>query len=231
MKHFKIPTEGGTYYCKIWLELWDGNSGQWLYVCRDVLTYIFLEVIDMVEHCGREVTYRWSASVATVDLLTTSPETFASAYQSCGGDDEQFDFKKEPDRLRIAQILYEYGSKSPLWDKGSKDFKEDYDGYDDSPDENHPDFRKLRAEARRWAEENIFDEESRNHFLDTKVVNKLGQTAREFAGGTESLWDTLRKIKEDPDATPEQKLVLKLYQGAGQTLGAGPVPEDIMEKK
>jgi len=56
----------------------------------------------------------------------------------------------------------------------------------------------------------------------------MGQTAREFAGGTSSLWDTLRRIKDDPNATDEQKLVLKMYQNAGQTLGAGPVPLDIV---
>lgn len=222
----KIPTDHGRYYKGIWLEIYDGGSDQWLWVCRDSLAYIFIEVVDWVAACGKDAEFWFNASVSVVDLLTISPKTVAGAMVSCGCSDE-LDFKVELDRLRMAEMCFSVGAKAPLWD--------DYGGVGKdrfaNPDERHPAFRTLRANARRFAEQELFDDEKRNHLLDTKVVNKIGNTAREYMSGIEGTWDALRRIKEAGDsATPEQQLVLKMYQGAGQTLGAGPVPADIMEK-
>lgn len=228
MKRMKILTERGKYYYKIWLEIYDGGSGQWLWVCRDGLAYIFLEVIDLVEYCGRDATVHWVAEVSVVDLMTATPKTLAEALQSWGSFDiEDFKFTEEQGRLNIACCLREYGAKAPLWNKSARLLKEGDRAW--GYDEMDPEFRKLRADARRFAEEELFDEESRNHILDTRVVNKLGQTGRSYMRGTEGLWEHLRMIKDKgEEATPEQRLVLSMYQNAGQTLGAGRVPKDLL---
>jgi len=63
--------------------------------------------------------------------------------------------------------------------------------------------------------------------LNDRVVNKLGSTARQFMHG--DLWGRLREIRDDPDATEDQKLMLKMYANAGITLGGEPVPKDLKE--
>ncbi len=222
----KIPTDHGRYYKDIWLELYDGGSDQWLWVCRDSLAYIFIEVLDMVGYCGKEATSLFDASVSVVDLLTVPPSAVASAFQSCGCE-EELDFKVELDRLRIAEMLFSVGTKAPMWNDCGGAVKDQFA----RPDEKHPAFRILRSNARKYAEENLFNDEERNKLLDTKVVNQIGETAREYMHGTEGMWAAVRRIKEaDEAASPKQKLVLRAYQSAGQTLGAGPVPADIMEK-
>ena len=228
MKHerLRIPTKCGDYYKGIWLVLFDGGSDQWLYVCRDGMAYIFLEVLDWPAVCGRDAQVLFNASVCVVDLLSIPLDTVASSMRSCGCD-EEMDFKKEEDRLRVAEMLYSTGAKSPLWNSNAGKVKDPHD----RPDEGHPAFRSLRAAARRYAEENLFDDEQRNELLDTRIVNKIGQTAREYSQGTEALWTAMRRIREQGDAAPpEQQLVLKMYQSCGTTLGAGPVPEDIRKK-
>lgn len=231
-KEHKIPAEHGDYYCKHWLVLQDGGSDTWLYVCRDSLAYVFIEVLHMVGCCGRDAQSRWDVSVSVVDLFTTSMDQVVDAMRSCGCD-EELDFKLELDRLRMAEMLYSCGAKSPMWNEaGGKPTFDSYGNCNEDYDENCPHFRRLRKEAREFAEEKLLaDDEQRNHLMDTKVVNAIGQTAREYAGGIEETWNTLRRIRDDPNATPQQKLVLKMYQGAKQTLGAGPVPKDIVEGK
>lgn len=221
--NLRIPSEHGSYYKSIWLELADGGSDQWLYVCRDGLAYIFLEVLDYPAVCGRDAPALFDASVCVVDLLTTPLKTIVAARDSCGCDDD-LDLKKELGRLQVAEMLFSHGAKSPMWNSNAGVVKDLHD----RPDESHPAFRKLRAEARRYAEENLFSDEQRNELLDNTIVNKIGQTAREYAQGADAMWSALRRIKEDgEDASPEQQLVLKMYQNAETTLGAGPIPEDI----
>lgn len=227
----KIPMERGRYYRKIWYELFDGGSDQWLWVVRDSLAYIFLEIQDLPGYMGSEAPARWNASVCVVDLLSIGPGAIAGAMRSCSCEDE-LDFKSETDRLRIAEMLYSVGNKAPMWNSdGGKVTFDSYGNREEDYDENCIHFRGLRKEAREYAEEELFDEESRNRLLDTTVVNKIGQTARSYMSGTAGLWDAIRNIKDNPEATDEQKIVLKMYQNAGTTLGAGPVPADIMEKK
>ena len=230
MNRLKIPTEHqARYYRKIWLELFDGGSDQWLWVVRDGLTYIFLEVIDLPAYCGRDATSRWCASVDTVDLATASPDTIATALQCCGYQ-EELDFRKEGDRLAIAEMLWSYGAKSPMWsDDAGKVTFDSYGNCEQDYGDGDPAFRSLRKRAREAAEE-LFDEDTREHQLDTKIVNAIGQTAREFANATDGLWTALRRIKDDPQATSEQKLVLGMYQKAKTTLGAGPVPSDLQSE-
>jgi len=233
MKHdnFKIPDPWGRaqYYKSIWLETEDGGSGSWVYVCRNQLAYIFIVIDDLPEACGRDATSLFGAQVSVVDLATIAPETIASALRCCGYE-EELDFKSEKDRFLIADMCRSFGAYAPMWNEdGGKVTEENRYG---SYDEKHPAFRKLRSDARKFAEENLFHDEARNELLDTKVVNAVGQTAREYMNGTEGLWEALHRIKDQGDkATPERQLVLRMYMNAGQTLGAGPVPEDIVGEK
>jgi len=217
---------------KDWTTLEDGGSGRWVYA-REVapMTWVFLRIDDMVDSCGGEATYYFHCDVGVVDLRQgTESGSLTEAMKSCDADSWMHDLPEENRPLAMAQCLFDHGAWSPLWQEGSPeiDKEADEDWKFNVPDEDDPVFSDLLEAGRKWAEENLLDEGSRDHLLDTKIVNKIGQTAREFAGGTNSLWDTLRRIKDDPNATKEQKLLLKMYQNAKQTLGAGPVPPDII---
>jgi len=227
---YKIDTlNAGTYYAKRWLTLFDGGSDQWLYVACDGLAYVFIDINDLPANCGRDATSRWAASVSVVDLLSVSPETMASAMEGCGCEDE-LDFKVAEDRLRLAEMLHSVGSKSPMWNQdGGKVTFDNYGNCEQDYDENCPAFRRLRKEAREYAEAELLQgDEQRNELLDNKVVNAIGMTAREYGNGGQGLWEGLRRIKAQGDAaTPQQQLVLGMYQKAENTLAAGPVPEDL----
>lgn len=227
MKKHKIETNyNARYYAKHWLELFDGGSDQWLYVCRDGLTYVFLEIIDLPGYMGRDAQCRWGASVSVVDLLTISPDAIAGAMRCCGYAGPPLDFRVEADRLQLAEMCFTCGNKATLWcyHGGEVEF-DDYGNATKDYGVGCPHFRRLRKEARQYGEELLRDSEARDRQLDTLVVNTIGSTAREFMGG--DIWSALRRIRDDDAATPEQKLVLRMYRSAGQTFGAGPVPDDL----
>lgn len=222
-KHrISINPEHDRYYRRNWLELEAGGSDSWLYVARDCAVYVFILVCD----CGRDAEQRYCASVDVVDLAAASPETIASALQCCGVDASELDPSTESGRLWLAECLHSDGAKSPMW--------EDTRGMVRDPSgvlgENYMAFRSLRKEAWEVAKDLLSDADYRDHELDSRIVNAIGQTAREYAGGTASLWDSLRRIQSDPNATPEQALILRLYQSAETTLGAGPVPRDLLSE-
>jgi hypothetical protein len=210
-------------YARLWTVLADGGSGTYLYA-REAApgVYVFIEIMDLPDMMGRGATVRWSASVGVVDLNATSPDTLASAIQSCGAWVHEIEGGPTP--LMLAEVLHSYGAKSPMW-SGEAGRVNERNVYD-SPDERHRPFRDIRAEARREAEA-LLDADHRDEVLDTRIVNKLGQTAREYANGMEGLWSALRRIAADPEATPEQALMLKMYGKAGQTLGGDAVPADL----
>jgi len=142
--------------------------------------------------------------------------------------EEFFSRLQELGHSAVAEMCLCVGSAAPVWNSSGGKLK--HDKYGNIEIDNYstcPSFRKLRKEARQEAESLLEDEDARNNLLDTKVVNRIGQTAREYANGAEGLWTGLRRIKDDPEATEEQKLVLKMYADCEQTLGAGPVPEDL----
>jgi len=208
-------------FARNWLTLADGGSGSWLYA-REAApgVWLFIEILDLVEYMGNDANVRWSASVDVVDLTTVSPNTLVSAMESCGGWFGEVD----PTPLMLAEVLHSYGAKSPMW-SGEAGIVSDRNRYD-SPDERHRPFRDLRAQARREAEA-LLDADYRDEVLDTRIVNAIGQTAREYANGSDGLWTALRRIATDPSASVEQQIVLKMYANAGQTLGCGPVPDDL----
>ena len=219
---------------KGWKTLEDGGSGRWIYSKKVApSTWIFLKIDDMVDACGRDANCYFCCDVGVVDLEQGMRSgSLASALESCDAKSWLFDIPVENQQLAMAQCLFDYGAYSPVWRGSSPEVdKTDEDWSFNVPDEGSKEFKKLLRSAKKWAEENLTDEDDRNHLLDTKIVNKLGQTAREYAGGTESLWNTLRQIRDNPEASDAQKLFLKMYQMAGQTFGAGPVPGDIVGGK
>ena len=213
------------YYFKTWLELEDGGSDRWVYVCRDSLAYIFIVIDDLPAVCGRDADALFIANVSVVDLLTASPKTIGSALDSCGYD-EEIDFTKESDRLQIAYMMMTCGSRAPMWrEQGGK-----VKCIHDKPSEMHPAFRTLRANARKYAEENLFFDEKRNDLMNNTVFNAIGQSPAEFANGADGLWSSLRRIKDNDEASPQQKLILKMYQSAKTTIGVGDVPSDLLSQ-
>lgn len=215
-------------FARTWITLADGGSGTYLYTRETAAgsgVWIFLEIMDLADAMGRDAIggARWSASVAVVDLPSVSPDTLASAIRSCGWFDDMDETEITP--IMLAETLHSYGAKSPMWDGGSGIVNE-RNQYD-SPGEEHRPFRDIRAAARREAE-SLLDSKRRDTVLDTRIVNKLGQTAREYANGADGMWAALRRIQADPNARPEQRLILKVYANAGQTLGCGPVPADLL---
>jgi len=179
MKQFRInfAFAKNEYFCNIWTVLQDGGSDTWRYVARDGLCYVFINIIDFPAAAGRSAGYYWHADVEIVDLAETNPKTMVDAFRSCGMDDPP-DMTTENGRLQMADMLYDYGSKSPIWQGTAGEVTED-----NELDENSKSFRSLRKEAREVAEKLLKDEEHRNNELDTRIVNKIGQTAREFAQG------------------------------------------------
>ena len=221
----KIVIEGSTrarYYARKWLEIYDGGSDTWLYAARSGLTYVFIEIMDYPAAAGRDAEFQWCADVSSVDLESSDPEMIASALGSCGQEDDPPDMSTESGRLALAEMLHSHGAKSPLWDDLAGKPRE-------HAGEHSKDFKAIRAAARRVAED-MLDDAKRDNALDTRIVNKIGQTARQYASGTAGLWDHLRTIRDaGENATPEQKLVLRMYSKCEQTLGAGPIPEDLRE--
>jgi hypothetical protein len=225
MKRFKIPAwDGATYYAKHWLVLENGGSARWTYVAKDGNTFVFIRIDDMVDACGSDAEYHFCASVRTVDPFAADVDTVAGALQYCGLEDEPPDMSTVVGQLALAQAMLDYGNASPLFEEQGLEVKDRWL----DPDERHPGFRKLRAEARRFADGILADSEARDQMLDTKIVNAIGQTAREYAQGTGGFWDHLRKLQAMGDsATEKQRLFLKVFANSEQTLGAGPIPPDL----
>jgi hypothetical protein len=200
-----------------WQQWEDGGSGTWLWLRRiGGLRYLFIRIESAVDICGRDAETWFWGDLRLVDLEDIPLETQADAVRGCGPDE------LSPDPEFVAWACLQHGAASPLFSDDSGSRPEGSEPWN-VPSEDWPGFIRLRARVRREAERFLAGDESA---LD-RIVNKLGQTAREFARGTAGLWDRLRAIQVDSDATPEQKLILRMYQNAGQTLGAGPVPEDL----
>jgi hypothetical protein len=216
-----------------WKMLEDGGSNRWIYA-REVAhhVWIFIRMDDMVEAMGKEATYWFHCDVGIVDLNQAMEcGTLEEALNFCDAKSWMPDLPEESHPLAMAQCLFDSGAWSPLWQDGSPEIdKDDNDDWQyDAPGDDDPEFVDLLEAGRKWAEENLLDEESRDHWLDTKIVNRIGQTAREFAGGTNTMWEKLRQIKDDSNATPEQKIILKMYSSCCHTLDGTPIPEDIKE--
>jgi hypothetical protein len=212
-------------YHKSWSVLQDGGSGRWLYARRvpnDV--YLFICIDDMVDACGKEAEYWFHAEVSVVDLNVIGPKAIKDACDSCGFP------RRGVDNNIIAECCHSYGARGILWQEASPTIdKTKKDWQWNCPGEGSKAFQKLRANARLFADNNLVNAQARLDKLNSVVVNKIGQTAMSQLRGIDGLWDQLRDIKDNPNATADQKLILGMYQKAETTLGAGPIPEDIKE--
>jgi hypothetical protein len=233
---------------KGWDTLEDGGSCRWLYA-KEVsgLIFVFIEIDDLVDSCGGDADHRWAAQVSVVDLIQASPDVIASALRSCGWENDavfdvkadggwagaiNFDIRTEQGRLNLAECLHSYGARSPMYSEDAGPVIDRGWGPENPYDDSDPYFVRLRARCRRYAEENLFDKARREELLDTQIVNRIGQTAREYAQGMEGVWAALARVKEDPEsATPEQKLTLRMYQKAGRTLGGDSVPPELLDEE
>jgi hypothetical protein len=233
-----------TIHMKGWITCEDGGSGRWLYArpldvsaknwkrgfSANVWAFICLD--DMVDACGQDADYYFSASVSVVDLTVIPTEAQQAALSSCGAAGWTLETLNEKYWLAVAHCCHDHGNRAPCWEGASPAINKSKRKHWkwEVPSDTSPTFTQLRAAARRFAEENLLDVTQRAALLNTRVVNAIGQTALEYSTGTDGLWNALRRIKQDPGASKEQKLTLATYQRATQTLGAGPVPADIMEE-
>lgn len=204
------------------VQVYEGGSDEWLWYQQDGAKYYFLRILDLVAYMGKDAQVYWEASVCLVDI--SDPGVLSSwhaAYASSGWDENY----EPPSEANKAMILFEYGAKSPLWDGFGGDVPED-DW--DKLDEDDEDFKKLFEQASQFISECLSDSDKLEEKLNTPV-NALGQTAREYAHGTNGLFKRLTEIKDDPNATEQQKLVLRVYGRCDHTLGGDVIPEELKE--
>lgn len=206
-----------------WKTLQDGGSYTWLYSKEIDGAWLFIEITDMVDACGRDAQYLYYAELSAVLPDEVGIEDTTRALQSVGFEGLGIDLDLTP--AILAEVLHEYGCKAPLWSAEAVPLPEDVDAVDwPEPDEDSDEFKSLLSDALREAEAAATDLETR---LDSGTVNKIGQTPREFMSGTEGLWDALRRIQNDPEATAEQKIILKMYGACESTLSGSTIPSDI----
>lgn len=207
---------------KGWTVLADGGSGSWLWAREtDPGVFVFLEIIDCQEY-GGDMDDLWNGSVSVVDMPSIGPEQVARAVESAGMEIDEDRYSESEMRMAVAEMCHQYGAKSPMFDSFSGKRKDEYD----RPDERNPYFVRLLKRMREEAAP-LLNKSKRDELLDTRIVNGIGQTAREYAQGTDSMWTALRRIAADENATPEQKLVLKMYGACNQTLGGDRIPADL----
>lgn len=240
----RIRIDHARYYARDWL-VESEYDGTWVYAAVDGTleegkgtTFVFLRILDMVEYCGRDTEIRWEADVSVVDTVNSAGSIRAAL--DCVGSDLPERLKDLPKHQMIAETLrpdvqwemayalFTYGARSPMWDGRAGELPGGFDPCD-LPETDRA-WSKLRVEALKEAKKVLEDEVYRNELLDTRVVNKLGQTAREYAQA-DGLWKSLRRISGDPEASVEQQLVLKMYQNSERTLGGEPIPADIKESE
>lgn len=152
---------------KIWIELYDDYD----YLCAIRLrekAFLFVEITDMDYACGKdnEGHPTYVGEVALVDLNAISKEIKASAVQSCGSYDIDFD----KNDLAMAECCFRYGCKAPL-DSDSSNGKTGL-------------LRRMKKFARHYTSE----EGARDLTAALKrPVNRIGSTAAEFmVGDTDS---------------------------------------------
>lgn len=187
-------------------KFWTGDrnfldyGGTWVWQIPGTHRFHFIELTNWEDAVGaREKagsglpTYH--IQLSEVDLSEVSAQQITNAKESCGADNEP------QNDARTAGWLNDYGAKADLFD-------EDGDNW--------------RALFRAAAEESriVADNSS---VLDSRVVNRLGSTAREAMKG--DMASALGRKLDEGD--PAARVIAKMYQAADyNTLGAGKA-EDI----
>ena len=187
---------------------WSDYGGKWAYPCpRKALAWYVLDFTNMDDACGRdnEGQDTYLCEVNYVDLTKVSQSQLQSAVESCGPSREDFEDMAVPDRCFVSMIaVHDYGIKAPLYTASG----------------NRASW--VRAEARRYAESLMSDDELLSERMD-KPVNKIGSTAADFLRG--DIDAGLRRAAEEVasgarEPTAEERVLMRIHATCkGQTLG------------
>lgn len=221
MKKWKIKSVGA-YYRKFWLELQAGD-GTWLWAISDGRWYIFLRMLDLEEYGGSEMKGELCTEVMVVNEELTPLKHITAALQSSGMSNSDIILN---DRLAVATALLEHGCYAPAYSEVVTTAK------DEPFHETHVKFRTARKEAADFVKDNLLDDAKREKYLSERTVNKIGQSAAQYAewdgyGNGMSFFDKLREIRDNPDKSEDQRLLLQMYGNADHTLGGVKIPPDL----
>jgi hypothetical protein len=141
------------------------------------------------------------------------------------------DFVTKPPKYDIGQTLAEmlesYGHKAHLHSSVSDDTVTEKNIYSDIDEKGRP-FKALLRELLTVANEYATDADKLNHTLDHKIVNRLGQTARQAASGdVQGYLVALKNSVPLSELTPEQRIVLKTYGVSTHTLDGTPIDPQL----
>jgi hypothetical protein len=162
----------------------------------------FIRVFNWADTVGEreaaEVGETYNMELAVVITAEIAPRDHAGALRCVGLEEhamELADAKKyvELDQL-IAGACFDYGNKARITDTDTSNF--------------HRTFRELKRDSLEAAEDPTV--------LDSRIVNRIGQTAREFMAG--QMGPALDRGLEEGD--PAVGIIAQMYKSAdGQTLG------------
>lgn len=151
---------------------------------------------------------------------------------ACDGDDPEIiidrpDFLAKPPKYDIGQMFAEmlesYGCKANLHSSVSDDTVTEKNFYNGLNEEGRP-FKALLRELLVTANEYAADAAKLNDTLDTKIVNRLGQTARQAASGdVQGYLVTLKNSIPMSELTPAQRIIMKMYGVSTHTLDGTPI--------
>lgn len=180
------------------------------------LQYLFAEVIDMDDACGRDnegqPQFVWEAYL--VDLSILSPEEMTRAVESGIGVGTLAEIHDKHGKQAyldaIAEACFQYGTRGPL-DSGSCSR-----------------FEWGRARAIAAADDAASTEDRLADRLD-RTVNRIGSTARDFMSGDAlaGLHRNTEKVQRGEEIGIHSAITLRMYSAAGgRTLG-GTVETDL----
>lgn len=174
---------------------WSGEDARWAKQAKKDGSWLVLKFCDLLEYDEEEFKDTpYECQVLHINLAEVPEKEMASAFRSCGWREEggkvlteRGDLACEGDLTYVKlEVLADYGLGAPLFEARGKRYL------------------RVRAEARRFAEECMRDADLLEERLD-RPVNKVGSTAREFGVG-----DVYSALFRGP-ATAEKSLTRKLY--------------------
>lgn len=182
---------------KLWYQAGDCNplsyGGTWTRHIEGT-RYHVVRLDNMDEACGsdNEGQARYAADLSEVDIASASLD---SAIRSCDAEDMD-----DISPMAMCEMLHSYGAVAPLWSGSSNNA--------------HDLIRSGKRESRMLEA----DTEAYEARMGATPVNRLGQTAREYASGTPGLVSAIQRGEANGDRTAS--IVAKMYRACdGQTLG------------
>jgi hypothetical protein len=181
---------------------WETYGGKWYY--PDPRKALCWYVLNMWEATGDTSGAEFICEVNLVDLTVISPRDVSSALEYCGLGDELLELKPAERYSTMMLAVHDYGIKAPLASISGKRLD------------------RVRAEARRYAEEAMSDDELLASRLN-RQVNQIGSTAADFMSG--AIDAGLRRAAEEissgaREPTAVERVLFKIHTTCkGQTLG------------